>query len=279
MFPERNGQDKSLKIQCNFSACTDAVMEQVPSYVRPPIIFTARAAMERSVQHMVRRNVINGKSFQDESDALREVHHQRFYEQALAYYEYLKAKAVSKQRDIASMFKAAEASNSSSKTPEAFPLPKIGEFRAGMGAGFLREAYLTEFKHRQDHLACHLASIGGKALGGDHTFQTAKHVTEAGGEKAYEAVFDIINEYGQIVCLLFTGTKSMVEIAPQLVKLYEAWEELNAQVSFGCVCCCHSSLPLFFIFTVFCNILILILLSNLQRKILLISSYPSPVFP
>jgi hypothetical protein len=43
----------------------------VPACDRPPIGFTARAALERSVLHMVQRNVINGKSFQDESEALR----------------------------------------------------------------------------------------------------------------------------------------------------------------------------------------------------------------
>jgi hypothetical protein len=228
------------------------MMNQVPACAQPPIIFTARAAIDQSVLHMVQRNVINGKSFQDESEALREVHLKRSYEQMSTYYEYCKVKSSSKeisvknsgpskQPGIASFFSAPApaadapvASTSTLKTPQVFPMPKIGEFRAGMGAGFLRELYLAHFKRRQEHLACHLASIGGRALAGDHTFQTAKHVTQVSGTKSYEAVFDMNNEYGQIVALLFTASKSMEEIAPQLHQLNEAWEELNAQVSFRC---------------------------------------------
>lgn len=227
-------------------------MDQVPLYVRPAIIFTARAAILRSVHHMVQRNVINGKSFQDESEALHEVHHKRYYEQMLAYYDFCKRNAARKQPSITSFFAApvSAASTSTDSSSKTFPNPKAGEFRAGMGAAFLREVYLAEFKRRQKHLACHLASIGGRALGGDHTFQTAKHVTQAGGEKAYEAVFDIINEYGQIVALLFTGTKAMDEIVPQLQQLYDSWEELESQVSFDCFyccCCCRCCSPFFYI--------------------------------
>ncbi len=77
-------------------------MDQVPLYVRPRIIFTARAALERSVQHMVQRNVINGKSFQDEAEALREVHHKRYYEQMLGYYDFCKNNAAQQQKSITS---------------------------------------------------------------------------------------------------------------------------------------------------------------------------------
>jgi ferredoxin len=50
------------------------------------------------------------------------------------------------------------------------------------------------------------------------------------------------NEFGQITCLLFTATKSMDEIAPQLQQLNEAWEQLGVQVSFRCFYCCYCSL-------------------------------------
>lgn len=239
---EESKNGKGTDIHFNFTASNDEIMDQVPLYVRTAIIFTPRAAIMRSVQHMVQRNVINGKSFQDESEALRELHHKRYYEQMLAYYDYCKRNADNKQPSITSFFAASTSTDSSSKN---FPNPKAGEFRAGMGSGFLRDVYMAEFSCRQKHLACHLASIGGRALGGDHTFQTAKHVTQAGGEKAYEAVFDIINEFGQIVALLFTGTKSMDEIVPQLQQLYDAWEELESQVSFDCFyrhCCSPSAI-------------------------------------
>ncbi|KAG7674408.1 hypothetical protein NADE_008166 [Nannochloris sp. 'desiccata'] len=242
--PWANRKDKS--VQWNFMACTDAIMNDVPACAKPSIIFTARAAIERPAMHVVQRNVINGKSFQDESDALREVHLKRVYEQMYAYYDYLKRRAENsdekrkeknadpKQKSIASFFPAAappsDASTSTTKTTQVFPMPKIGEFRVGMGAGFLISVYLAEFKRRQKHLACHLASIGGRALGGDHTFQTAKKVTEVGGEKAYEAVFDIMNEYGQIVALILTNTKSPGEVISQLQDVYSSWEELNAQL-------------------------------------------------
>jgi flagellin-specific chaperone FliS len=239
--------------QFTFKACTEAILKHVPACARPPIGFTARAALERSVLHMVQRNVINGKSFQDESEALREVHLKRLYEQMVAYYDYCKRRTENKdekkkpknvdpkQPGIAAFMSAAapaapEASTSTSKTPQAFPMPKTTEFRAGMGAGYLISVYLADFKRRQEHLACHLASIGGRALAGDHTFQTAKHVTEVNGSKSYEAVFDMNNEYGQIVALLFTATKSMDEIAPQLQQLNEAWEELKVKVSFSFRC-------------------------------------------
>jgi hypothetical protein len=215
-------------------------MEQVPAHARPAIIFTARAAIQRSVQQMVQRNVINGKSFQDESDALRELHLKRLYEQMFnyyAHYAYSENGGSTKQQTMFSFFGAA------ASTPQVFPMPsKIGEFKTGIGAGFLREVYLADFKSRQKHLACHLASIGGRVLAGDHTFQTAKHVTEVSGAKSYEAVFDMNNEFGQITCLLFTATKSMDEIAPQLQQLNEAWEQLGVQVSFRCFYCCYCSL-------------------------------------
>lgn len=160
----------------SFLASSQEITRQVPPSVLPPIIVTAEAAVTKTVQRMVQRNVINGKTFQDESDTLTEMHRARHYEQMKSYYQYMvDINKIEQKR--ATCF----GSNVSQKDP--FPKPKTGEFRVCLGPQYLINIYLSVFRNRQEHLARCLESTGGRMLGVDHLFQTVKHIND--GESLY----------------------------------------------------------------------------------------------
>ena len=224
--------DKEKRPTPNFNSCTARILEKLPWTARSqlPAVVTHRAAILSSVLELVKRNVINGKSFQDESDALHELHRTSYYQAMRAYYEYYKEKAARDETDsgqtkIRQFFKPIK------KTIEDFPLLDATAYRSGMGSQYLIELYLAEARARWLYQARRLCGLGGKVQAGDHTFKTAKNVTSPDGARSFEAVWDMVNEYNQVVCLIFTSSKSLDEIAPFLRELNDAWEAAGAMVS------------------------------------------------
>lgn len=210
-------------------------MEKLNPAVRAtlPVFVTERAAIHNAVLGQVSRNVISGKSFKDEADGLSELHTDTYYERMLAYYAFHSAKAAAAatkgQNPISAYFGGPQA-----KPPlvELFPMPKTTGFRIGMGPQYLIELYVRQFNQKANYYARCLAALGGKAICGDHTFKTAKNVTAASGARLFAAVWDMMNEIGQVISLIFTESKSMDEIQATLSTLNKAWEECGAQVRF-----------------------------------------------
>lgn len=66
-----------------------------------------------------------------------------------------------------------------------------------------------------------------RTLAGDHTFRAAKYIRQQGGAKAYEAVYTVMNELGQVVGQWFVHTKSLCEVEESLRKLRERFRRLG----------------------------------------------------
>lgn len=189
---------------------------------------TGQAAIHRSVLDQVRRNVVSSKSFKDEADALAEGHLMAYHRAMRAYYNFYAAKSSTPKQGQTTM----GAFLKPPPPPVPFPMPKATGFRIGMGPQYLIDLFLKDFTERADYYGRCLAGLGGKAICGDHTFKTAKNVTAADGKRLYAAVWDMMNEWGQIISLMFTESKAMDEIAGALGDLYKAWEDAKAQVRF-----------------------------------------------
>ena len=213
-----------------FNTLNKVVLERLPREVRSrlPAVVTEKAALRVEVMDLLQRDVVSGKSFQDMADALRELHRQHYYRRMLDYYSWQlrQSSPAGGQRSIAAMF------GPRTEVQPYPPLEGVGGYKVGMGRQYLADVYLIAHKSsRRQYQACCMAGLGGRVLAADHTFKVVKNVTSADGSRSFEAVFDVMNEFGQVVALLFTGSKSMEEIEGALCQLNAAWEAAGAPVS------------------------------------------------
>lgn len=83
---------------------------------------------------------------------------------------------------------------------------------------FLMNLNKLHLKESTDLKTRYIASLTGSVLCGDHTFKVAK-VPHANFERVFEAMFAILNEFGQVIGYWMVCSKSLTEIEPELMKV------------------------------------------------------------
>jgi hypothetical protein len=69
--------------------------------------------------------------------------------------------------------------------------------------------------------------IGGDIFQMDHSFKITKLLAKVGGEKVFEALFTMTNEYGEIRQQFFAHTKGHNDMRHALEKLHNARTEMG----------------------------------------------------
>lgn len=96
----------------------------------------------------------------------------------------------------------------------------------------------------REYAGLYLAALPCKMIQLDHSFKLCKRVRDEDGGKQYGAFFTAMNECGQPLLCLPTGSKAFDDVRPAFEVLVNNWEKLgyvyeevrNAAASY---CCCR----------------------------------------
>lgn len=211
-----------------FHTLNSVVLAKLPPYIRAklPEVITDKVAVGDAVIDLLQRDIVSGKSIQDTSDTFKELQAERYYRQMACYYGFY---ADQQQRPSSRGQMRIDAAFAPRQPIEAFPpLDTDAGYKVGLGRKALTTYYIARFKERAEYMARWMSALGGRAQKGDHCFKSMNHVTAADGDKVFEAVFDMMNEFSQITMLIFTTSTSMEEISSALAELADGWAAAKA---------------------------------------------------
>lgn len=185
----------------NFRGFDSGVLKQLPKIVRLrfPAIVRNKTAIDLPFASLLTRQVVKKQSFRDIQKMYTEINHAAYYRTVEVY---LLAEEHRRSRPFA--------------PAQVFEM--FGEYRCRNGWNgmipsrqFLSTLYmeLADVSYAAKNQL--MQSITGRILCGDHTFKIAK-IPTLGYQRVFEAMYTVMNEYGQILGFWMVQSKSMNDL-------------------------------------------------------------------
>lgn len=224
-------QYKCTICKCNFSGLHPQVIKQLPDIIqqRLPAEIYGKTGCDKTFIDIMIRQVVNGQSFSDVRKMYSEINHMEFMR---SKFQYLSAQV--KEKSTPNVLNYAD---------RLVPIADFGNFfdRDGWRGAvpslpFLTRTYAIHGRKSQNFKHQHNMGITGDILSGDHTFKIAK-VPCSNFERIFDAMFSVMNEFGQIVGYWMVCSKSLKEIMPELTAIKKRYSIGGPLVWYSDQCC------------------------------------------
>ena len=226
---------KCKKCKSSFNAYDPAALAKMPRVVQEavPCFVTKKCAIDKKYLDYIRENAPLGVPF---AHMCRSAKNQAYRD----YYQTRKtALALAVSLKVVNMTLHETGSNGESiafrvrKEPNSL---KFSEFEDAKGydggtpgAPFLANCYVQDFLRREPYLRLQRQMIYRKLLKSDHTFYVTKKVF-VDNARAFHSMFEVMNEYDEIVTSALMQGTGFAELRPLLQKLHHRYSTFRSKV-------------------------------------------------
>jgi hypothetical protein len=188
----------------------DHVQQAFPAKVFP------KSALDKDLTLILQRQVVKGQSFIDFRQMINELKHEKYWSRHL---EYISTELYNRFQKRDSIF------------ANTRPIRAFGDFKNDWKGSVpttdvLKRAFVLHSAETEELKNWSMMSLTGTILRGDHTFKVAK-VPFQDHQRIFQAMYSLMNEYGQILGYWMVNCKSLNEIKKELEMVKRRYTRLG----------------------------------------------------